>query len=538
MEKILYNGKFVTLEDDGIVSALLIRDDRIGALGSLEDVARHTGSDTPRIDMGGKTVIPGIVDGHNHIISAGVAMDGVLLFGAATIDEACDRIREAAKALPKGEWLEGAGWIESQFAENRPIHVTELDKAAPDNPLIISRLFGGALANTKALELAGIGQGSYQPPRGEIQRDAQGRPTGYLKNGAESMVAKVIPRRAGSGDPLARDKKAIIRATQEYIKWGITTILDPGVTLRGMRAFHHTSKAGALPIRVAMMPAWRGLSPDDIESPEVREMVERLGVSEGFGSEFLRFAGLKMAIDGGVGSKTALMNEPWRDGSVTTIPTRLDLGKLDGYFNEGHKAGWSIGIHCCGDQAQDIALRSFDKTIKKYGGNHRHHIIHGYFPTEEALEIMARQDIGVSVQPGFMYIEGDIYENNLEREKVNTFTPLKTYIKNGIRVFANSDMTSNYYNPFYGIASAVNRLTSQGKQLGADECISVEDALLLFIKNGAYYCGLEDVVGSLKVGKQADLAVLDRDILSVPSREIMDIKVLSTYIAGKEVYGA
>ena len=537
MDTILYNGKFITLEDEGIVSALLIRDDRIAALGSLEDVQKCTGSDTPKVDIQGKTVIPGIVDSHNHIVSAGIAMDGVLLFGAATIDEACERIRAKAATLPKGEWLLGAGWIESQFAENRPIHVSELDKAAPDNPLLIGRLFGGSLANTKAMELGGITQGTFQPQRGEIERDGSGRPTGYLKNGAEYMVSSIVPMYAGAGiDPLEEDMKAIIRSTSEYIKWGITTILDPGVSLRHMKAFHHTSKAGLLPLRVAMMPAWYGLSPHHIDKAEIRELIPRLGVSEGFGDQWLRFGALKMAIDGGVGSKTAMMNAPWRDGTVTTVQSRLDVNKLDDYFTEACLGGWSVGIHCCGDMAQDLALRSFDRVQKKYGWKHRNNIIHGYFPTDEALEIMARQDIGVSVQPGFMYIEGDIYENNLTKEKVDTFTPLKTYIKHGIRAFANSDMTSNYYNPFYGISSAVNRTTSQGKQLGDSECVTVMEALKLFITNGAYYCGLEDVVGSLKAGKQADLAVLDKDILSVPSKEIMNIKVTRTYIGGKVVH--
>lgn len=534
MERFFYNARFVTLEDEGIVEALLVRDDRIAALGRRAELESLCSDSTERIDLQGRTVLPGIVDSHNHIIAAGVAMGGVLLFGATSIAEACERIAAKAAELARGEWIEGAGWIESQFVENRPPTLAELDAAAPENPLILHRLFGGSIANSKALELAGILQGSAQPERGEIVRDARGYPTGYLKNGAQNLVNRVVPRHSGADDPLLSDQEAIVRATREYLKYGITTILEPGVTPRGMKAYQLTLQQGKLPIRVAMMPAWHGLYATQGE--DLSGLVPSLGVFEGFGDDRLRLAALKMAIDGGVGSKTAMMNEPWKDGSRTTIPLRLDIDKLEDYFTAGHRAQWSIGIHCCGDLAQDLACRAFDRVISAAPRPHRHHIIHGYFPTEEALEIMARQDIGVSVQPGFIYVEGDIYEENLERAKVHTFKPLKTYLQHGIRVFANSDMTSAHYNPFLGIYSAVTRRTSQGVQLGDAECISVLEALHIFIKNGAWYCGLEDSVGSLKVGKQADLAVLSEDILSIAPERIKDLEVVRTVIAGQDLY--
>ena len=536
MEQILCNGKFVTLEDEGIVAALLVRDGRIAALGSLEEVQRQAASGTPSLDLQGATVLPGIVDSHNHIINAGEAMGGVLLFGARNINEAKELISAKAAQLPPGAWLVGAGWIESQFAENRPLTLMELDQASPQNPIILDRLFGGSLVNSRALELAGIRRGSGQPARGEIVRDRNGYPTGYLKNGAQSLVEKVMPGNTGASDALWEDQQSIMRATKEYLRYGITTIIEPGVTPRGMKAFQLTRQQGHLPLRVVMMPDWYGLNAS--HEQDLANLVSQLGIFEGFGDHWLRLGALKMAIDGGVGSKTALMNEPWRDGTRSQIPLRLDTSKLETYFTEGHRAGWSIGIHCCGDKAQDLALAAFTKTIDAAERPHRHHIIHGYFPTPQALEIMAKYQIGVSVQPGFIFVEGDIYEDNLVKEKVDTFKPLKTYLKQGIRVFANSDMTSAHYNPFLGIYSAVTRRTSQGKQLGDAECLTIAEALPLFIKNGAYYCGLEDVVGSLKVGKQADLAVLDRDILTIPVEEIREVKVTRTYIAGREVYRA
>jgi len=535
--KIYYNGKIITLNDQReVVEGMVIHQDKVMKMGSSEEVLRYAGTYGEKIDLQGRTVIPGIVDSHNHIIEAGITMDGVLLFDCTCIDDVLELIAEKAKTLPEGAWIEGAGWIESQFKEYRPPTRWELDKAAPKNPVYLGRLFAGAVVNSLALEAAGIVKGGPQPETGTICLREDGEPNGYLINNAQRLVRAVVPRNIGKSDKQAELMAAIERATGEYLKYGITTILDPGVGPEEMKAYQKMRNAKAVKQRIAMMPAWYGLYAT--QGKDLESLVPNLGVFEGFGDEKLRFAALKMAIDGGVGSKTAMMNEPWIDGTETKIPLRLDIDRLEEYFRIGHGAGWSIGIHCCGDLAQDIACRTFDTVLSedKIAQPRKHHIIHGYLPTEESLQIMKKWDIGVSVQPGFIWVEGDIYFDNLEVERVNRFKPLRTYLDRGIRVFANSDMTSAHYNPFLGMAAAVTRRTSRGVQLGSEECISVMEMLEIFIKNGAYYCGLEDQVGSLEVGKKADFAVLSDDILNIPEEEIRNLKVVATYIDGERVY--
>lgn len=539
MMKLYYNGNIITLnEKREIVQAMLVNGNTISKVGSNQELLESLGGSVEMIDLQGQTVIPGIVDSHNHIIEAGISMAGVLLFDCKTVADVLELVAAKAAVLPAGSWIEGAGWIESQFQEDRPPTRWELDQAAPHHPVLLHRLFAGSVANSLALQAAEIQKGTAQPERGTIVFREDGEPNGYLINGAQNAVRACIPRNAGISDKQTEMMAAIERATKEYLKYGITSLLDPGVGPEEMKAYQKMRNAGKLPQRIAMMPAWYGLYAT--QGKDLQNLVPTLGIFEGFGDEKLRLAALKMAIDGGVGSKTAMMNEPWIDGTETKIPLRLDINRLEEYFRIGHRAGWSIGIHCCGDLAQDISCRTFDRVMAEDPTPQirRHHIIHGYLPTEEALEIMQRRDIGVSVQPGFIYVEGDIYFHNLEVERVNRFIPLRTYLDKGIRVFANSDMTSAHYNPFLGMRAAVTRRTSRGIQLGSEECISVMEMLELFIKNGAYYLGLEDKIGSLEAGKLADFAVLSDDILKIPPEEIAALKIMTTVIDGKVVYQA
>lgn len=536
IDLILHNGQILTMSDDNrIVKAVAMVGSKIAAVGSNDEILALASEQTGLVDLQGKTVIPGIVDSHNHIIEAGHMMAGVLLFGAKTIGEMQERVATQVAMAPVGDWIEGAGWIESQFAEYRLPSRWDLDQVAPDHPVILHRLFAMSVVNSRALALAGIDRNTPDPERGQIDRDpVTGEPTGVLRNGAQNLVRKVMPRRQAT-EAVARDEEAIKRATNEYVKYGITTIIDPGVTPLGMRAYQNVRRRGELPLRVNMMPAWYGLY--ITQGKDLDDYVPTVGFTSGFGDEHLSVGALKMAIDGGLGSKTAMLNQPYKDGHVSKIPLRLDIDKLEDYFRQGHQAGWSIGIHCCGDLAQDIALRAFDKVMGEVEQSEvRHNIIHGYLPTEESLEIMARRRIGVSVQPGFIYVEGDIYFDQVEEERLNHYKPLRTYLDRGILVAANSDMTSAHYNPFLGMYSVVARKTSQGRQLGTKECLDRMTMLRLFTINGAYLAFMEDKVGSLEVGKLADLAVLSDDILTVPEEQIKEMRVEMTIIGGRVVH--
>lgn len=536
---ILTNGKIATVNrHDDFAEALAIKGNRLAAVGPAGAVRAHAGRDTKVIDLGGRTVIPGIVDSHNHILAAGVLLEGVMLFDARNMDDLrAALVRRVAEKQP-GEWLEGGGWIESQFEENRLPTRWDLDPVSPDNPVILDRLFGMSVVNSKALELAGIDRNTPDPARGTIDRDPRtGEPTGILRNGAQVLVDSIVADQPAS-DRLARYRHLIEMTCKEYLRWGITTVIDPGVPPLPMQAYQQVRLAGRLPLRVNMMPAWHGLF-SQVGTEDLDSRASALGCYTGFGDEWLSLGALKMAIDGGLASKTAVLHEPYSDGSVSRIPLRLELDRLEGYFRLAMGHGWSIGIHCCGDMAQDIACETFARALEAVGGGAgpaRHNIIHGYLPTPRALDLMRGLGIGVSLQPGFGWAEGDKYFEVVDERRVRYFKPIKTYLRHGIKVAANSDMTSAHYNPFLGMYSAVARRTARGRSMGDEERVGRVEMIRLFTHNGTWLTGEEEIKGSIEPGKLADLAVLSEDLFTVPEERIRDLTVVMTVIDGRIVH--
>ncbi len=532
---ILYNGKINTVDStDSIVEAIAIRDNKILETGSLDQLTKYQTRNTKMIDLKGHTAIPGIVDSHNHTGAAGTLLKGVMLFGAKNIKEMQARVAQRVAETTPGKWILGGGWIESQFEEYREPNRWDLDEVAPDNPVVLSRLFGAIVVNSKALELAGVDKNTPDPWRGQIVRLKDGTPTGVLYNEAGNLVRNAMPSEE-AGMTVETAQEDIMRALKEYEKYGITTIIDPGVSTLRRYAYQNLYQKNDLNIRINMMPVYNGLYA--AQGKDLTPMVENMGVVNGFGNDWLNLGALKMAIDGGLGSKTALINEPYLDGTHSDIPLRLDIEKLSDYFTTAKNYHWSVGIHCCGDKAQDIAVQTFADVI---GDNldplARNNIIHGYFPTEKSLELMQKYNIGVSVQPGFIYVEGDIYFDVIPKEKVYTFKPLKTYLEAGILVAANSDMTSAHYNPFLVMYSGIARKTSQGRSLGDDEKVSRQDMIRMYTLNGAKLAFMEDKIGSLEKDKLADIIVLDKDILEIDEEEIKDIKVLCNITNGKVAF--
>jgi predicted amidohydrolase YtcJ len=531
---LIIRGRVHTVDAANTVAeACAVAGDRIVAIGRWVEVAALRKPTTTVIDAGSATVMPGIFDSHNHIVAAGRMMDGVMLFDAGSIADLQVAVAARARQLEPGSWVEGGGWIESQFAEYRLPTRHDLDEAAPDHPVVLHRLFGMVVANSRALALAGIDASTPDPPRGRIDRDpATGEPTGVLRSGAAQLLAAVRPH-SGGRRGLEGIKEAILRAGKEYLRWGITSAIDPGVSPAVARAYQELYREGWLPLRVNLMPAWHGMYAGGAADRDLNG----LGVSSGFGDEWLSLGAVKMAIDGGLGSRTALLNWPLTDGSLSTEPLRLDVSRLGDYFGQVHGAGWSVGIHCCGDRAQDLACRAFAAVARQEPrADARHNIVHAYFATPGALALMVEHGIGVSVQPGFMFVEGDIYYDSVDARRLESYQPLRTYLDRGIVVAANSDMTSAHYNPFLGMRAALNRQTAKGRTLGTEEAVNREEMLRLFTINGAYLAFADGRVGSLEVGKLADIAVLSDDIMAMDTGAVGDLTVRLTVLGGRIVH--
>ncbi len=488
----------------------------------------------PVVDLQGRTAIPGFVDSHNHVLSTATLIEGVNCFGMRSIEELKQAVAEKAAKAEPGQWMTGGGWIESQFAERRMPTRHDLDEAAPDHPVCLSRLFGMSAVNSKALEAAGIGKG-FIPEAGRVELDASGEPTGIVREAAQGLITRAMDSEQQA--PMQEElERRIILALQELLKYGITSVLDPGVSGDLMRAYTSLWAKKTLPLRITAMPTWHGKSV--ISGDYVINPVLEAGLQPGLGDAWFRVGNLKMAIDGGLGAQTAMMHEPYRNWSRSTLPARVDLNRLGSYIYQSHMAGWGAGIHCCGDLAQDIAVSHMVQAIsaKKPLPHQRHHIIHGYFPTEYALRSMSEHDIAISLQPGFTYVEGDIYPDALDEQRLLEFKPANTYLSRGIRVAINTDVSSGPIDPFVAVYGAVARKTLAGLDFGQQEALTPREAIHCFTQGGAYLAYRDTECGTLAPGRYADIAILDRDVLDGSPEELLGAKVVATVLDGKFVH--
>ncbi|MEN1761210.1 amidohydrolase [Anoxynatronum sibiricum] len=541
---VFHNANVITVTGPD-QEAVAVLENKIIFVGSDNEVKQHIGNQTEVINCQRQTVLPGIIDTHNHLWEAGVLLKGIITFGIEDFETLRSKIKEKVQSKKSGEWLHGGSWIETQFRENRFPTRFDIDDVSPDNPVVLERIFGASLVNSCALRLAGITENTPDPEGGKIERDQMtGQPTGLLHGKAVLLIREAMDGLFGSdvfggnkGTSSITDYEEAIRYGMPfYLKHGITSIVEPGVSSEVCRAYQNLYMNSKLNIRVNLMPNWIGFTLNQ-DVNKMESWIRETGVYTGFGDEWVRFGGLKMAIDGGLTSKTAWMSEPYlNETEPPDVKLRLDVGQLKKWIKEAHDLGWSIGIHVMGDKAIEAAVDAIDEAWKQNPQKRYHHLIHAYYPSEKSLNQMAHSNIMVSIQPSFVYGEADGYDQLLSKEMQSTFTPAKTYMTKGINTTIGTDMPCAHVNPFWGLYSLVTRKGLQGYQLGADECVCLRDAIQMMTYNGAKLTGEENIKGSIEEGKLADLIVLDRNINHTDTEDLKSIKVALTMVGGKVVY--
>ncbi|MBE0633675.1 amidohydrolase, partial [Candidatus Bathyarchaeota archaeon] len=372
-----------------------------------------------------------------------------------------------------------------------------------------------------------------QPVGGKTVKDKNGEPTGMLEEGpAMNIVRQHIPP-----DGIPEFMLQIKTAFDAFNKAGITSVIDAGTTEDQMIAYQLLKENGELTVRTNMMlRAIDGNEP--IESSISR--VERFPMITGYGDELLKFQGLKILIDGGIGGRTALLREHYEgdpdDYGLLTVPVE-DLQKL---VDAANKRGMLCGIHCAGGKAMDIVLDAYRETnkIKSIKGR-RFYLIHAYQPSEQNFKDCRDMGILVASQPSFLYYLGDSYHENVGNTRSKWLKPHRAWIDEGILVGAGTDSPVTPYPPFVSLWTSIARRTElKNTQMGTDQKVNREEAIRMYTVNGAYMTFEEDLKGSLEAGKLADMIILDRDILTCPEDDIKNTKVLVTYLGGKIVYEA
>ena len=528
---IVRGGHIVTMDSGGaIVSALAIRDGRILARGTDDEIAGCASSRTKIVDLHGATVLPGLIDVHTHTTewAEGILRDqlDVNYPKVHSIADIVAMVRERAAKTPKGQWISGAGWDDSKFAEHRYISRHDLDAVAPDNPVYLDHVSGHLIAvNSAALKLAGITRDSPDPTGGVIEKDSAGEPTGILKDTAMDLAGKLLPP-----DPPDIHMRAAKLISERALALGLTTIHDIFISSDEIRGYQDAYARGWLKLRVQMSPR--------IGSIEDAEQLAKMGIHTGYGDETLKFGAAKMFADGGMGARTiaiyppSVAGEPQNFGVLRWKPEDMHKAHLI-----AARAGWQLETHAIGDRAIDEVLDSYAAVMKELNlTDARFRIVHAGISTPAIQKRLADLHVLVDGNPPFVYWIGSWFKK-YGPERVRWSYPAKSYIENGVIEAAGSDVPVTPLSPWWGIWAAVARKDlATGEVLAPEERLTISEALRLYTYNGAYAGFEEKTKGTLEPGKLADFIVVDRDVLSVPTDELKDVQVVKTFVGGEMVF--
>lgn len=546
---VLYHGTVLTVDaTDRVAQAVAIAGQQIIAVGSDADVLRLAGPKTRRIDLMGRTVTPGLLDAHAHFAGGGSDRLFVVNVGYPDVKSISDMVARVAQAAGKvgaNTWVEGRGWDEGKLSDKRLPAARDLDAVSPRNPVWLEQTTGHyGVANSAALALAGITKDMRDPPNGTIDRFPDGSPTGVLKEAAQDLVRRLIPARSS-----AQTDEGIRDIAQAFVAEGMTGLKEPGVSTATFNAYRRVAAAGKLPVRVFVL--WRGGSSAASARALIAERAATTRPYQSTGDDHVISGGVKLFMDGSGGARTAWMYDDWnRNG------TDVDTGNkgypasnpdtIRAMIRLFHDAGMHVSVHAIGDRAIDQTVDSYVDAMK---GNPkpglRHGIIHANIPTDHALTEMARlqHDFDAAYpEPSatFTWWLGDTYAANFGPARSRRLNPFATYLKRGI-IWANgSDYNVTPFEARYGIWAAVARQTLLGTggadPFGRAESVDVHSALRSVTIWAAHQMFLEKKIGSVEVGKYADLAVWDRNPYAVPTEQLKDMQCQMTLFDGHVVY--
>ena len=536
---ILVNAVMHTMDGSlPAASAVAIRDGKIVAVGSDEEIRALAGSATRVEDLGGAVVVPGLIDAHNHMQATGRMMREVQLYDTRSIPEIVARVAERVASAKPGEWIVGRGWDESLLAEGRHPNRHDLDEVSPENPVVIHRVWNKLVCNSAALKAAGINRESPDPPAdvlysGSFERDEHGEPTGLFRDRAKDLITDHVP------PPTIWDHVAgIALACEAYNAVGLTGVAEPGLYPDEIRAYEQAKREGKLTVRTDMLMAAWGFGAPETEGG-MEERFAAMGIGGGMGDDLLRLEGIKLMIDGGMSDRTARMFEPYLDQPDYRGTWVVEPNRLVKLIRLVHDLGWPMDIHTCGSEAQEVVVSAFaDAQRDNPKPWLRHRVHHAYFPTDTALQRMAEAQISAVVSSPFLTNLGEGFVNSVGPERASRAMPMRTYLDAGVPLAGSSDSYITDFNPWVGIHAAVNRRTVTGRDLGkAEEAITPEEALRSYTLGGAFVTGREDRQGSISPGKLADLVVLDRDPLAIDPDDLDNVTPTATMLGGAWVWG-
>ncbi|HEX5720296.1 MAG TPA: amidohydrolase [Thermoanaerobaculia bacterium] len=522
---ILQQGVFYPVQPAGRVEgSLAVRGGRIVYLGPDAGAARFRGPKTQVIDLAGRTVTPGLIDAHSHLAGLGQALEQVDLTAAPTYGEIVRRVRETAAKVPKGTWVRGRGWDQNLWPEKEfPTH-DALSAAVPDHPVWLTRVDGhAALVNASAMEILQLGPEIQDPSGGRFLRDAEGRPTGVMVDNAMDVVGGRMPA------PSVQDRERGLRtAARHCLELGLTTVTDMGVGPVDVAAYTNLLKVNELPIRSALFlgddEQW--LSAWFQQGPQVDP-----------GSRLL-IRGVKLYADGALGSRGAALLEPYSDDADNLGLLVATGAHLEDVSRRAAQAGFQVGIHAIGDRGSLVAIDAMEKAIAGKP-DARFRLEHTQVTRVQDLQRMAKLGIIASMQPTHATSDMPWADERLGEGRLERAYAWRKILDAGGRLALGSDFPVESADPRLGLYAAVTRQDLAGQPAGGwlpGERLTREEALRGFTLDAAWSLFLEKEVGSLEVGKRADLVVFARDVMTVPEAEIPKVEVDYTLVDGKVMF--
>jgi predicted amidohydrolase YtcJ len=529
IKKIFFNGPIITMDEKHpIVEAVGIEDEKIIAVGKLEEVKKTLGDKYELIDLEDNSLLPGFIDCHLHPIQCLLHIINPDLSNVNSLKELQSIMQKAAERKSIDELIIGFNFCEEKF-EN-PVLPTrwDLDEACPNNPVFILRYDGHiGVANSKALELGGIDETMIVPEGGEIRKNEKGELTGVISEKSLSLILSKItmPKQ----EILT---KAALKVFKIFARNGITSL--HGIVYYGKKSefgIFGTSEISILKsIQEKIFQNWYIMV--NTEDPLKIIDLKNPPLDEGKLDGKFKVGSLKLFLDGSFGAKTACMFEPFTDAPEMCGFCIVDEDEIYEKMVVAHNNGFQIVIHAIGDKANRIAVNLYKRLLKEYPReNHRHRIEHASILTKDVIKDMKDNGIIASCQPPFINSEYTWLEKRIGKERCKYTYPMKSIIDGGVVLVSGSDCPVEDPNPILGLHALVNRNGFFPK-----ECISMEKALKTYTINAAYAAFEEDIKGSIEVGKYVDLVILDKNPLEVPEDKIREIQVLETIIRGKTVF--
>ena len=524
VDLVLHNGNVLTMDAAfSRHSAVAIGGGRIVAVGGRELPERYSAARA--IDLRGRTVIPGFNDTHIHI--SGDPARHVDLTAARSIAEVQKLVRARAAQLGAGEWVTGYGWSEDQLAEKRRPLRADLDAAAPDNPVALTRAGGhSAAANSRALKLAAIGRDTPDPPRGVIERGPDGEPNGIVRERGD-LFTRLVPRASA-----AELRESLVAKLRALLRLGITSIIVAGAPIEGGAGRASFAEWEAiyrrhgpeLP-RATVQIYWAGV-----------KAMQAFGRKTGDGDERLRVGAVKLLVDGGFTGPAAYTIEDYKGQPGYRGKLTLTEKELYELVRDGHGLGWQLGFHTIGDAAIALTVDTFERVLKENPrADHRHFLNHfSMLPPERTLRQMAAAKILIAQQPNFTYTLEGRYADNLDGSRLEHNNPVATPTKHGIFMAFGSDILP--IGPMVGLYAAVTRKGMSGRVFGPSERVSMREALIAYTRSGAFLTREENLKGTIETGRLADLIVLSGDPLQTDPEKLMSMTVEMTILGGRVVW--